>query len=144
MYNVNTAEIESSLMYIETVLPVLQRIAQMEQKEWSNDPMALLAAERAVHVTIESVVDVGNHIIDGFIMRDPGSYVDIIDILQDEQVIPLDTAKAMKVWVGFRRPLVQRFKELEPSELYSVIQHYVDDLPQFGSHVRTYLQREGI
>lgn len=29
--------------------------------------------------------------IDGFIMRDPGSYEDIIDILVDERVIPKDT-----------------------------------------------------
>ncbi|GAA3319942.1 hypothetical protein GCM10020331_028930 [Ectobacillus funiculus] len=30
-------------------------------------------------------LDVGNAIIDGFIMRDPGSYEDIIDILVDEK-----------------------------------------------------------
>ena len=33
------------------------------------------------------MMDVGNLMIDGFIMRDPGSYEDIIDILIDEKVI---------------------------------------------------------
>ena len=36
---------------------------------------------------IESIIDVGNTMIDGFIMRDPGGYEDIIDIMEDEKVI---------------------------------------------------------
>ena len=35
---------------------------------------------------MESMMDVGNLMIDGFIMRDPGSYEDIIDILVDEKL----------------------------------------------------------
>ena len=31
---------------------------------------------------IESSVDIGNMIIDGFILRDPGNYKDVIDILE--------------------------------------------------------------
>ena len=46
-----------------------------------------LALERMVQISIDSVLDVGNAMIDGFIMRDPGSYEDIIDILLDEKVI---------------------------------------------------------
>ena len=34
--------------------------------------------------------------IDGFIMRDPGSYEDIIDILMDERVISAEEGQAMK------------------------------------------------
>ena len=34
--------------------------------------------------------------IDGFIMRDPGSYEDIIDILMDERVISEEDGQGMK------------------------------------------------
>ena len=33
---------------------------------------------------IESSVDIGNMIIDAFILRDPGNYKDVIDILELE------------------------------------------------------------
>ena len=52
--------------------------------------------ERITHNTIESFMDVGNLIIDGFIMRDPGSYDDIIDILIDEKVIASEMEKPFK------------------------------------------------
>src|SRR5699024_8810123 len=45
-----------------------------------------LALERASHMLIEAVVDVGNMIIDGIVLRDPGSYQDVMDIMETEGV----------------------------------------------------------
>ena len=36
---------------------------------------------------IESSVDIGNMIIDAFILRDPGNYKDVIDILELEMLL---------------------------------------------------------
>lgn len=57
-----------------------------EHSSW-NTEIEKKALERIVHLLIENVLDVGNAMIDGFIMRDPGSYDDIIDILVDEKVV---------------------------------------------------------
>ena len=54
-------------------------------------------------------MDVGNLIIDGFIMRDPGSYEDIIDIFVDEKVITTDMEAPLKAVVGLRKMLVSEF-----------------------------------
>ncbi|HLR71218.1 MAG TPA: HepT-like ribonuclease domain-containing protein, partial [Pseudogracilibacillus sp.] len=83
MYFVDRSRIEKTLAYMEDVLNELKnvRISSFSEK---------LGLERIVHVLIESVLDVGNMMIDGFIMRDPGSYEDIIDILVDEEVIPAE------------------------------------------------------
>ena len=40
--------------------------------------------------------------IDGFIMRDPGSYDDIIDILEDEKVIQSEQAIPLKAFISLR------------------------------------------
>ena len=65
------------------------------KEDWSNWKSGIhtfntyekLALERVNYLLIESIIDVGNSMIDGFIMRDPGSYEDIIDILVDEKVM---------------------------------------------------------
>ena len=82
MYFVNRSEIEQILDYYNEVLEVLDK-----QPQYSNKLIDRLALERSIHVLIEVILDVGNKMIDGFIMRDPGSYYDIIDILIDEKVI---------------------------------------------------------
>lgn len=59
MYFVDREELTFKLAYINQLSQVL------EESEG-------YALERIAHMLIESVVDVGNMIIDGFIMRDPG------------------------------------------------------------------------
>ena len=41
--------------------------------------------------------------IDGFIMRDPGSYEDIIDIMEDERVITTEMAVPLKKVIELRK-----------------------------------------
>ena len=41
--------------------------------------------------------------IDGFIMRDPGSYDDIIDIMEDEKVISSEMADPLKKVIGITK-----------------------------------------
>ena len=41
--------------------------------------------------------------IDGFIMRDPGSYEDIIDILIDEKVIANEKEKPFKELISYAK-----------------------------------------
>ena len=73
----------------------------------------LRGGERLVHVAIECLADIGNVLIDALLMRDPASYVDIIDVLRDEEVVSRDTAAAASgensrqdgSWMPLRRVL---------------------------------------
>src|SRR5690625_2721140 len=102
MYFVDRSKIEEILLYIEEVLQ------EIKGKSFVSF-LDKLALERSVHVLIESILDVGNMMIDGFIMRDPGSYEDIIDILMDEKVLPSDEEKAYKHFIQLRKKLVSEY-----------------------------------
>ncbi len=82
MYFVDRNKIITTLKHLDEILNIFE-----ESNEWLNNDISKLAFQRIGHNTIESLMDVGNLIIDGFIMRDPGSYEDIIDIIIDEKVI---------------------------------------------------------
>lgn len=90
MYFVDRKRIEQVLTYMEEVTQFL------EVEPLQTDKKSGLALERAVAVLIESIIDVGNQLIDGFIMRDPGGYEDIIDILEDENVITVQECDELK------------------------------------------------
>ena len=72
---------------------------------------------------IDCVLDVGNAMIDGFIMRDPGSYEDIIDILMDERVISTEDGQGMKEIILLRKMLTQDYIQMNHDELYKTIQN---------------------
>ena len=91
MYFVDRNQISESLNHMEVLLELYGN-----ENGWQQDIIHSLALERIANVLIESIIDVGNSMIDGFIMRDPGSYEDIIDIMEDERVITSEMARSVK------------------------------------------------
>jgi len=87
-------------------------------------------------------MDVGNLMIDGFIMRDPGSYEDIIDILVDEKVVAADLEAPYKAVVGLRKMLVREFIEVDIQEVIHVLTANLMALKQFSPAVHNYLTNE--
>lgn len=87
-------------------------------------------------------MDVGNLMIDGFIMRDPGSYEDIIDILIDEKVVTADMEASLKAVVGLRKMLVREFINVDIAEVVNVLTNNLPTLKQFSPAVNSYLTNE--
>lgn len=80
--------------------------------------------------------------IDGFIMRDPGSYDDIIDILVDEKVVQTSEEQGLKAVVNLRKVLVQDYLDVKHDEVIHVVQENKEVLNQFPTRIRTYLENE--
>lgn len=136
MYFVDRNKIESHLQFIEKSVSLLE-----ETKKWET-PIEKAALERICHCIIESILDVGNAMIDGFIMRDPGSYEDIIDILEDEKVITPEMKEGIKPIIGCRKMLVQEYIQLDHEKLHHLLMSELDKIKRFPSKVRDYLTNE--
>ncbi|MNH76025.1 hypothetical protein D3C87_915250 [compost metagenome] len=140
MYYVNREQIERRLNMIPQIIEVLN---QAEAK--TNQDLELLyafAEERALHLGIEVVTDVGSYLIDGFIMRDASSYEDIIDIMLDEKVVDGELAALLTELVRLRRPLVQEYFDWRKDGLSELVTGLSDALTSFALKVRDYLDHE--
>lgn len=135
MYFVDRNQIEETLKYMDMVLD--------EVSKHSFDTFAdKLYLERTVHIVIESMLDVGNMMIDGFIMRDPGSFDDIIDILIDENVLPENGEAGYKSIVQLRKMVVKNYLQVDHQVLAETLQQYERHLNQFSKYIREYLNTE--
>ncbi|MBD1370875.1 DUF86 domain-containing protein [Hazenella sp. IB182357] len=99
------------------------------------------ALERALHVAVECMIDVGTVMIDGFIMRDPGGYHDIVDILEDERVITSKLGEWMKEQVTIREQLVRYYHELDEEKVEKMVSDH-KLYAQFCSEVLHYIEQE--
>lgn len=134
MYFVDRNKLEERLQYIENLLSFL--------KTRSTCPTALgeiLAFERAVHMLIEAKMDVGNQMIDGYIMRDPGSYEDIIEILRDEQVLQSNEAVLLVQWIRLRKELIAQYTQIDVIMLWKVYEQTKEILSLYPKRIREYL-----
>lgn len=135
MYFIDRSKIEQTLIYMEKILQELGKSAYTSTLE-------KLSLERMAHMLIESTVDVGNMMIDGFIMRDPGSYEDIIDILVDEKVIPPADEDHYKSVIRLRSSLVKDYLTIDHEKLKVTMLNNKAILEKFSTHVRKYLDNE--
>lgn len=138
MYYVNRDNIRSRLDCIPEVAEALSGAAA----SWQGTLMQGLAQERALHLAIEIVTDVGNALIDGFIMRDPSSYEDIIEIIATESVITHEVAEPLRRLVALRKNLVQEYHNWPRSEFHPLSGEMPSVLQAFTSQVQAYLHQE--
>jgi len=137
MYFVDRNKITVTLKHLEEILTIFEG-----DHNWLADEISTLALQRIGHNAIEAMMDVGNLIIDGFIMRDPGSYDDIIDILIDEKVIEAEMEKPLKEVVGLRKMLVREFVQVNNEEVIQVLTNSLPTMKKFPGLVRNYLENE--
>ncbi|KGP91666.1 hypothetical protein N780_18735 [Pontibacillus chungwhensis BH030062] len=135
MYFVDRSKIEATLKHLDGLMRVY------ETQTFEGD-LGALALERLAQMSIESVIDVGNMMIDGFIMRDPGSYHDIIDILVDEKVIPKEDEDCYKTLISLRKPLVQDYVNIKPATIHETLEKSMPAIIHYSEHVRYYLHHE--
>ncbi|HLS09469.1 DUF86 domain-containing protein [Lentibacillus sp.] len=135
MYFIDRKKIEETLQYMDKLL---DEVGKQSFDTFSEK----LYLERTVHIVIESILDVGNMMIDGFIMRDPGSFDDIIDILIDEKVLPENEEDAYKAVIQLRKMVVKDYLQIDHQLLSEKIRTHKNTLDQFSSYVRRYLDNE--
>jgi len=137
VYFVDRNKITKNLQYLDELLAILE-----SEDSWLENDIKKLAIERIGHNVMESMMDVGNLMIDGFIMRDPGSYEDIIDILIDEKVVSTEMEAPLKAVVGLRKMLVREFTDVDVQEVVNVLTATLPALKQFSPAVNSYLTNE--
>lgn len=136
MYFIDRVKMEETLVFMEKQLMLINN-----NKSW-NTELEKLALERLATTVIEAILDTGNAMIDGFIMRDPGSYEDIVDILLDEKVINAELEVALKAIISLRKMLVQQYTNVNHEALLHLLQEQMELLKQFPNCIRTYLATE--
>ncbi|WP_080875116.1 DUF86 domain-containing protein [Oceanobacillus timonensis] len=135
MYFVDQQKISHTLTFMNDILKTFKSYSYNSQLDY-------FALERMAHVFIEGVLDTGNMMIDGFIMRDPGSYEDIIDILVDEKVLPAEEEDVYKNLIRWRKSFVHDYQNIDHQKLAQFMQENIGVLTHFSERIHTYLQNE--
>ncbi|WP_020007834.1 DUF86 domain-containing protein [Salinicoccus albus] len=130
MYFVDKDDLIRRLDYIEDLT------AQFEQAEG-------MALERICHMLIESSVDVGNMIIDAFILRDPGSYQDVMDIMENEGVIPAEDNRRFGETFKWRNELTRKYMNLDRSEMKNAFNRNLSAYRDYKQNVYNFFENEG-
>ncbi len=90
-------------------------------------------------VVIQSMIDLGAHLIAEFNWESPSAYSMIPEILAKHGVIPKDYAETFRKIIAFRNILVHEYVNLDLSQVYENLQK-LEDIKKFAEYLNTFLE----
>ena len=125
----------------------LRQLEQAEDITWSkytSDIRAKAFVERYLHLCVEEVLDICNHIIADKNWREPQSFRDLFTILQEQEVISRNDLQLFQNMASFRNLLVHRYDSIDDSIVFGIFCKRLQDFHRFIETVSYWLrQSEG-
>ena len=97
----------------------------------------------AMLISIQSAIDIANHIIADKGLRKPSTYRESFEILSEERLIPKVLSDRLSDLAGFRNILVHIYLRLDIDAVYEVLQRDLSALKEYERAVKRLLQGEG-
>ena len=126
---VRPAVVIGRLGHLGAVLAQLERLRALDERQRA-DPLYELAAERAIHVAIEAILDVGHHVLAGRGLPVPATYRDVVPALAASGVISAELGVRLDGMAGMRNILVHDYVDVDARYVWSVVDDRLDDLRQ--------------
>lgn len=86
------------------------------------------SAERYLHISIEILIDVGNHIISKNGWGSVHWYQDIATIFHEKAYIDSELCAIWIKMIKFRNLLVHEYAKIDKREVYNVLQNHLGDI----------------
>lgn len=132
--------IERHLKEIEKNVSILKKFREYKKEEIAESEEILWKINYGLVITIQHILDIGNHILASEGKNEFDDYTTLIDTLGKHRIIPEDFAKKIRGMAGFRNILVHEYLEVEANEVYKCLQSGLDDFLNFVKYVKNYLK----
>jgi uncharacterized protein YutE (UPF0331/DUF86 family) len=135
---INVDKIKGKLTNLQSFLDKLRILASIPQEEFSEDFTKVESAKHLLQVSIESCLDIGNHIIASKRFRAPESYTNIFEILVEEGILPEENLEKFRYMAQFRNRLVHLYWDIDADVVYEILQKNLDDFDIFSRQILNY------
>jgi uncharacterized protein YutE (UPF0331/DUF86 family) len=120
--------IRKRLNKIDEYLVVLQRLQRYGRDEFLSDPERYGSAERFLHLAIEALLDMGNHVIADEGLGVVDWYSDVPRIFLEKGMISSELSEKWIRMIGFRNTLVHGYMDVDRTIVYEVLQNGLGDI----------------
>lgn len=108
--------------------------------QFKRDHLLHHAAERCLQLAIESVLDMGSHLVAAKGLREPRDYEDVITVLAEERIISPELATRLQGVGKFRNVLVHEYVILDLDQVYQHLSR-VEDLEELAKRLVETVER---
>lgn len=132
---VDKQRLENKIYFVKKNLKKLNELKEESEENFLSDYKIYDSAKYNLQVSIEALVDIGNHIISRESFDLPETNADTFKILVNENIISKDRLKSYIAMAKFRNMVVHLYDKIDEEEIYNIVQNHLDDFDYFIKQV---------
>jgi uncharacterized protein YutE (UPF0331/DUF86 family) len=120
--------VRKRLNKLDEYLAILYSFQQYSFEQFNRSPERYGSAERFLHLAIESLFDLGNHVIAELELGTVNWYSDVPTILAETGYLEAELKEKWLQMIGFRNVLVHEYLEIDRAVVFDVLQNHLSDI----------------
>jgi uncharacterized protein YutE (UPF0331/DUF86 family) len=133
--------IKNKFQELERYLKELENLKATPWVEFSASLSRQWTILHGLQLSIQALMDVGNHILAAIGENQIEDYVDIIDKLGEKNIIPNEFAQQIRGMAGLRNILVHEYAMVDLTKIYDIVQNRLDDFRNFIKYTNQFLEK---
>ena len=109
----------------------LQNAEDITWEKYSTDSRSKAFVERYLHLSIEEIFDIANHIVSFCRWREPCGYRDLLLVLNEHGVIPQEHLTTFQNMASFRNMLVHHYEKIDDEVVFGLFKKRLSDFELF-------------
>ena len=127
---------------LRTYTEALKSAEDIDWEKYKSDLRAKAFVERYLHLAIEEVIDIANHLISFFKWREPTGYRDLFQILKEHGIMSEKDLPTFQNMASFRNMLVHRYETIDEELVFGLFKKRLDDFELFIRMVVNWVERQ--
>ncbi|MCJ7600930.1 MAG: DUF86 domain-containing protein [Desulfobulbaceae bacterium] len=119
------------ISHLRHYISELRNAEDINWEKYLNDPRSKAFVERYLHLSIEEVFDIANHIVSFCRWREPSGYRDLLSVLHEQGVIPKEHLITFQNMASFRNMLVHHYEKIDDEVVYGLFKKRLSDFELF-------------
>ncbi|MGB9716810.1 MAG: type VII toxin-antitoxin system HepT family RNase toxin [Thermodesulfovibrionales bacterium] len=138
--NLNIKLIEDRISFINKAVTRLKKLSELKEEEFLKGDNPVIA-ESYIRRSLETVFDIGRHIIAKTAGKGIVEYKEIANALVNNGVITDGLAERLKLMAGYRNRLVHFYHEVTDKELFLIIKNNLSDIEEFVKEIKAFIEK---
>jgi uncharacterized protein YutE (UPF0331/DUF86 family) len=134
-------KVEGLIRHLRQYTTNLQEITDQDQSEFLHDPRSIGSARYYLQVSIETCINIANHLIAADRLRAPKDYRDSFQVLGETGILPAGVTRTMRELAGLRNLLVHLYWDVDDKMIYEGIRSELDDFETFVGCIMDYIDQ---
>ncbi len=132
--------VERKIVSLKGYLKELYNATDINWEKYITDNRSKRFVERLLQISIETMIDIAQHVIADEGFREPGSYRDVFKVLVENHVIAEEKLQRLEKIASFRNVLVHHYEKIDDSIVYGIFKNNLGDIEDFITDILVWLK----